>query len=49
MTNFDAIEKLNYIHKKPVRAGWVEYPDEYLYSSARDYNSKKGLVELEKI
>ncbi len=28
-------EKLNYIHQNPVRAGWVELPEEYLYSSAK--------------
>ena len=27
--------KLNYIHENPVRAGWVEEPEHYLYSSAR--------------
>jgi REP element-mobilizing transposase RayT len=28
-------QKLNYIHENPVRAGWVEYPEEYVYSSAK--------------
>jgi REP element-mobilizing transposase RayT len=28
-------QKLNYIHQNPVRAGWVEYPEEYIYSSAK--------------
>ena len=28
-------QKLDYIHENPVRAGWVELPEEYIYSSAR--------------
>ena len=28
-------QKLNYIHNNPVRAGWVENPEEYIYSSAK--------------
>lgn len=30
-------QKLNYIHNNPVAAGFVESPEEYLYSSAKDY------------
>jgi REP element-mobilizing transposase RayT len=32
-------QKLNYIHENPVRAGIVESPEDYLYSSARNYSS----------
>jgi REP element-mobilizing transposase RayT len=28
-------QKLTYIHQNPVRAGWVENAEEYLYSSAK--------------
>jgi len=28
---------LTYIHDNPVRAGWVEQAEDYLYSSARNY------------
>ena len=28
-------QKLNYIHENPVRAGWVQHPEEYIYSSAK--------------
>jgi len=28
-------QKLNYIHQNPVRAGWVYYPEDYVYSSAK--------------
>jgi putative transposase len=30
-------QKLDYIHNNPVMAGFVESPEEYLYSSAKDY------------
>jgi putative transposase len=42
-----AYQKLNYIHNNPVKAGFVEFPHEYLYSSARDYyGKKKGLLDI---
>ena len=31
------IQKLNYIHNNPVKAGLCKYPEEYKYSSARFY------------
>ena len=31
------LEKLNYIHDNPVRKGFVEKPEHWLYSSARNY------------
>lgn len=40
------LQKLNYIHKNPVEAGFVELEEDYLYSSARDFHEKKGLIEL---
>jgi putative transposase len=40
-------EKLDYIHNNPVVAGFVEEPWDYWYSSARDYNGKKGLIDLQ--
>jgi REP element-mobilizing transposase RayT len=39
-------QKLNYIHKNPVRAGIVECEEDYIYSSARDFYNRKGLLEL---
>ncbi|AEI47904.1 REP-associated tyrosine transposase [Runella slithyformis] len=39
-------QKLHYIHDNPVRAGIVEFPEEYLYSSARTYVGKKGLIDV---
>ena len=41
-------QKINYIHNNPVEAGIVDKPEDYLYSSARDYvHAKKcGLLDL---
>jgi len=42
------LQKLNYIHNNPVEAGIVERPEDYLYSSAKDYHAtrKCGLLDL---
>ena len=39
--------KLRYIHYNPVKEGIVELPENYLYSSAVDYNGRKGMIQLE--
>ena len=39
-------QKLDYIHNNPVTAGWVDEPEHYLYSSARDYADIKGLIDV---
>jgi len=38
--------KLNYIHNNPVKEGLVDNAVDYVYSSARDYAGKKGLINL---
>lgn len=40
-------QRVNYTHENPVRTGIVEHAEEYLYSSARDYCGRKGLVKVE--
>jgi len=40
------IQKLSYIHENPVRAEIVMNPEEYLYSSAKDYAGEKGLIDV---
>lgn len=40
-------QKLHYIHQNPVVAMIVDEPGEYLFSSARDYDGKKGLVKID--
>lgn len=39
------MQKVNYIHLNPVRAGMVRHPDEYLYSSARQWHGRELDVE----
>ncbi len=43
-------EKLNYIHMNPVRKGFVAQPEEWLYSSARNYiNGDDSVMEIDRI
>ena len=39
-------QKLDYIHMNPVRQAIVERPEEYLYSSARNYIGETGLIDV---
>lgn len=39
-------QKMDYIHNNPLKAGIVECPEDYIYSSARDYSGEKGLLEI---
>ena len=39
-------QKLDYIHMNPVKQEIVERPEEYLYSSARNYAGMNGLLNL---
>ena len=45
-SNAFIIEKLDYIHTNPVKAGIVEYPEQYLYSSARNYAGLPGILDI---
>jgi REP element-mobilizing transposase RayT len=38
-------QKINYVHNNPVKAGLVNCPEDYLYSSAIDYADGKGLLD----
>jgi REP element-mobilizing transposase RayT len=42
-------QKLEYIHNNPVEEGIVDVPEEYLYSSARNYAGRPGLIQVELI
>ncbi len=48
-TNHFIDQKLDYIHNNPVKAGWVIKPEEYVYSSAKNYAGEVGLIEVELI
>jgi putative transposase len=42
-------KKLNYVHLNPVRAGLVERPEDYVYSSYRNYVlGEEWLIEIDK-
>ena len=40
-------EKLDYIHQNPVKRGYVDLPEHWRYSSARDYAGQRGLMEID--
>jgi len=43
------IQKIDYVHNNPVKAGIVEIPEYYLHSSARDYTGLKGILDVQVI
>ena len=48
-TNEMIDSRIDYIHNNPMRAGWVANPEDYLYSSARNYAGMESLMEIDKI
>jgi putative transposase len=42
------IAKINYIHLNPVKRGYVDEAKHWRYSSARDYEGIKGLIDVER-
>ena len=40
-------QKLDYIHNNPVRAGIVDKPEDYVYSSARNYAGLRSVLEID--
>lgn len=42
-------QKVDYIHNNPVKAGIVENPEDYLYSSARNYAELECPIEIIKV
>jgi len=47
LTNDFFVQKLAYMHLNPVRAGWVEKPEDWLYSSMRNYAGLPALMEID--
>jgi REP element-mobilizing transposase RayT len=41
-------QKLDYIHRNPVKRGYVDRPEHWRYSSARNYAGQEGLIEVDK-
>jgi len=42
------INKINYIHRNPVKRGYVDKAKHWRYSSARDYEGMEGLIDIER-
>jgi len=40
---------IEYVHYNPVKRGYVDTPEHWRYSSARDYGGQKGLVSVDNI
>ena len=40
-------QKLDYIHHNPVKRGYVDRPEHWRYSSARNYFGETGLIEID--
>lgn len=40
-------QKLDYLHWNPVKAAIVDEPSDYVYSSARNYLLKEGIINVE--
>jgi putative transposase len=39
-------QKVSYIHENPVKRGYVDLPEHWRYSSARNYAGQPGLLEV---
>jgi len=48
-TNAVIREKLDYLHKNPVKSGIVYQVQDYVYSSASNYAGEKGLLDVKLI
>jgi REP element-mobilizing transposase RayT len=42
-------QKMAYIHLNPVRAGWVEKAEDWMYSSQRNYSELTALLDIDMI
>lgn len=45
-TNDILQQRIDYIHNNPVESRFVDNPADWLYSSARDYEGIKGLIDI---
>jgi putative transposase len=43
------LDRIGHIHENPIRERIVELPENYLFSSARDYAGMKGLVKVKPV
>ena len=40
-------QKMAYIHENPVRSGWVEKAEDWMYNSQRNYSGLESLIEID--
>ena len=40
-------QKMGYIHRNPVKAGWVVHAHDWLYSSERNYQGMEAVMEID--
>jgi hypothetical protein len=47
-TRRDAVQsqKLEYLHQSPVKRGYVDEPEQWLWSSALNYAGRPGMIEV---
>jgi REP element-mobilizing transposase RayT len=41
------LQKVEYIHHNPVRVGWVGSPEDWVYSSARNFLGLEAILEID--
>lgn len=41
--------RINYIHQNPVRAGWVDKPEDFVCSSARNFAGLDSVIEIDQM
>ena len=50
ISSIDMLEqKMHYIHNNPVKKGYVNSPTEWIYSSARNYQEMKGILDIDEL
>lgn len=46
-SNYLIDQKMDYVHMNPVKAGFVAKPEDYLYSSARNYAGLQSVIDID--
>jgi len=46
--HIDNKNRIKYIHYNPVKRGYIDEAKHWRYSSARDYEGEKGLIDIER-
>jgi len=47
--HIDNKNRIKYIHHNPVKRGYIDEAKHWRYSSARDYEGEKGLIDIERV